>query len=330
MRRDTRCANRVLPFGTASDHTELMTRALNIVATPAFALVIALLTGCAGAPGTSERTSSPDSPTPVPSPAASADPGFAALEESFDARLGVYALDTGTGRAVEYRSGERFAYASTIKALAVAVTLAKTTDAELDTLVRYGPADLLAYAPITSQHVHSGMTLRELCDAAIRYSDNTAANLLLEHLGGPAALDAELTAIGDNVTQVDRDEPELNEALPGDPRDTSSPHALATSLEHFVLGDALDPVDQATLSAWLVGNTTGDDLIRAGVPTGWTVGDKTGSAGYGTRNDIAVLWPPDGAPIVLAVLSSRDEPDSDYDDALLEQATGVAIDALGR
>jgi len=300
-----------------------------LVGAVALTLAIAPLAACAGAPAATERPSSSSSPAPTLA-APSADPAFAALEESFAARLGVYALDTGTGRAVEYRSDERFAYASTIKALAVAVVLAETSDAELDTLVRYEASDLLDYAPVTAQHVETGLTLRELCDAAIRYSDNTAANLLLEHLGGPAALDAALTAIGDEVTQVDRDEPELNEALPGDPRDTSTPHALATDLERFVLGDALDPADQATLGAWLVGNTTGDDLIRAGVSTGWTVGDKTGAAGYGTRNDIAVLWPPDGAPIVLAVLSSKDAPDADYDNALLAEATAVAIDALGR
>jgi beta-lactamase class A len=300
-----------------------------LVGAVAVTLAIASLTACAGAPTATSHPSSSASTAPTLS-APSANPAFAALEESFGARLGVYALDTGTGRAVEYRSDERFAYASTIKALAVAVVLAETSDAELDTLVRYEASDLLDYAPVTAQHVETGLTLRELCDAAIRYSDNTAANLLLEHLGGPAALDAALTGIGDDVTQVDRDEPELNEAVPGDPRDTSTPQALATDLERFVLGDALDPTDQATLSTWLVGNTTGDDLIRAGVPTGWTVGDKTGSAGYGTRNDIAVLWPPDGAPIVLAVLSSRSAPDAEYDNALLAEATAVAIDGLDR
>ena len=185
-------------------------------------------------------------------------------------------------------------------------------------------------APITEQHVETGLTLRELADAAVRYSDNTAANLLFEHLGGPAALDSALEAVGDTVTQVDRIEPGLNEATPGDPRDTSTPQALATSLEAVVLGDALDPADRATLTAWLVGNTTGATVIRAGVPAGWTVGDKTGTAGYGTRNDIAVLWPPDGDPLVLAVMSSRVAADADTDDALLAEATAVALDALGR
>jgi beta-lactamase class A len=295
------------------------------------ALVVAAalaLSACSAAPDPTSR------PTPTASPSApsapSADPRFAELEAEFDARLGVYALDTGTGLALEYRADERFAYASTIKALLAGVVLDETTDAELEELVAYDASDLLDYAPITEQNVATGMTLRALADAAVRYSDNTAANLLFDRIGGPAGLDAALGELGDDVTQVDREEPELNEATPGDPRDTSTPRALAADVERFVLGDALDAGDRETLTAWLVGNTTGDALIRAGVPEGWTVGDKTGSAAYGTRNDIAVLWPTDGAPIVIAVLSSRAAADADHDDALLARATTVALEALGR
>jgi beta-lactamase class A len=294
-----------------------------------FALVVSAalaLSACSAAPASR--------PTPTTSPSApaapSADPRFAELEAEFDARLGLYALDTGTGLALEYNADERFAYASTIKALLAGVVLDETTDVELDELVTYDASDLLDYAPITEQNVATGMTLRALADAAVRYSDNTAANLLFDRIGGPAGLDAALDELGDDVTQVDREEPELNEATPGDPRDTSTPRALATDLERFVLGDALDTGDRDTLTAWLVGNTTGDALIRAGVPEGWTVGDKTGSAAYGTRNDIAVLWPTDGAPIVIAVLSSRAAPDADHDDALIARATAVAVEALGR
>jgi beta-lactamase class A len=294
-----------------------------------FALVVSAalaLSACSAAPASR--------PTPTTSPSApaapSADPRFAELEAEFDARLGLYALDTGTGLALEYNADERFAYASTIKALLAGVVLDETTDVELDELVTYDASDLLDYAPITEQNVATGMTLRALADAAVRYSDNTAANLLFDRIGGPAGLDAALDELGDDVTQVDREEPELNEATPGDPRDTSTPRALATDLERFVLGDALDTGDRDTLTAWLVGNTTGDALIRAGVPEGWTVGDKTGSAAYGTRNDIAVFWPTDGAPIVIAVLSSRATPDADHDDALIARATAVAVEALAR
>jgi beta-lactamase class A len=299
------------------------------------------LTGCVGAPGDGDGPTAPSASVPLdtatapgtsPSsatPALSADPRFEQLEAAFGARLGVYAVDTGTGATLEYRGDERFAYASTAKALAAGVLLDQTTDAELDTLVRYDESDLLEYAPITRQHVASGMTLRELSDAAIRYSDNTAYNLMLERIGGPEVLDQALEAVGDDVTQIDRPEPDLNEATPGDPRDTTTPQAIATDLQRFVLGDALEPDDRQTLTAWLVGNTTGDNLIRAGAPDGWTIGDKTGAGGYGTRNDIAVLWPAEGEPIVLAVMSSRDTDDAKYDDALVAQAASVALDALG-
>jgi beta-lactamase class A len=299
----------------------------------AAALALAVLTSLGACSATPPPQGAAPSATTTPSPSPSvpsADPLFAELETTFDARLGVYALDTGTGGALEYNADERFAYASTIKALLAAVVLDTTTDAQLDTLVSYETSDLLEYAPVTERNVGTGMTLRALADAAVRYSDNTAANLLLERIGGPAALDAALETSGDDVTQVDRTEPALNEATPGDPRDTTTPRAFATGLRHFVLGDGLDAGDRATLTSWLVANTTGDALIRAGVPAGWRVGDKTGSGRYGTRNDIAVLWPPDGAPIVLAIFSSRATPDAEHDDALLARATAVALEALGR
>ncbi|AWB87666.1 class A beta-lactamase [Mycetocola zhujimingii] len=304
-----------------------MPHTIRLAAAAFTTLAMSVLVGCAAEPAATETPSATATPAPT---APSADAEFDELEQKFDARLGVYALDTGTGLALEYRSDERFAYASTIKVVASAVLLDQTSDDELDTLVTYDESDLLDYAPITEQHVDTGMTLRELGDAAVRYSDNTAANLIFEQIGGPAGLAAALTAMGDDVTQVDRIEPDLNEATPGDPRDTTTPEAFATTLEALVLGDALEASDRELLTEWLVGNTTGDKLIRAGVPTEWTVGDKTGSAGYGTRNDVAVIWPREGDPIVLTVLSSRSEADADYDDALIAEATAVAIEALQR
>ncbi|WP_435830274.1 class A beta-lactamase [Micromonospora echinospora] len=282
----------------------------------------------------------PSSPAPAPTGAvastptaaapSAADRSFGALEARFAARLGVFAIDTGSGATVTHRADERFAYASTFKALLAAALLDATTPAQLDRVVRYTRADLLAHAPVTREHVGTGMSLRDLADAAVRYSDNTAANLILAELGGPAGLARHLRALGDRTTKPVRTEPALNEATPGDERDTSTPRALATDLRAYVLGDALDAGDRALLTDWLRRNTTGDALIRAGVPAGWTVGDKTGTAAYGTRNDIAVLWPPEGAPIVLAVLSSRAAEDAEHDDALIAEATRVTLDALGR
>jgi beta-lactamase class A len=303
-----------------------VTRRAAVITAVAFALAACSTTSPPPVPASGASTT-PLSPSPSRS---SATPDFAKLEARFDARLGVYAVDTGTGRTVEYRADERFAYASTFKALAAGALLDATSTAELDQLVRYTRADLVAHSPITEQHVETGMTLRELADAAVRYSDNTAANLILKRLGGPAGFERALRELGDQVTDPERVETDLNEAAPGDRRDTSTPRALATDLRAYVVGDALSAEDRAVLTEWLKKNTTGDTLIRAAVPAGWQVGDKTGSGGYGTRNDIAVVWPPDGAPLVLAILSSRDEENAEADDALIAEATTMTIEALRR
>ncbi|MEU5052592.1 class A beta-lactamase [Streptomyces sp. NPDC021096] len=251
------------------------------------------------------------------------------LERKFDARLGVYAVDTGTGREVAYNDGARFAHASTFKALAAGAVLKKYSLSGLDRRVTYSKDDLVDYSPVTEKHVETGMTLRELCDAAVRYSDNTAGNLLFDALGGPKGLDAVLEGMGDDVTQMERREPELNLWAPGETRDTSTPRALAKDLRAFVLGDALGKGERAQLEQWLRNNTTGGELIRAGVPKGWAVGDKTGAGqGYGTRNDIAVVWRPGAAPVVMAIMSNRTKKDAKYDNKLIAEATSVVTGAL--
>jgi beta-lactamase class A len=256
------------------------------------------------------------------------DIGFKELEKEYDARLGVYALDTGSDQSVSYRGDERFIYASTHKALAVGALLKKKSIENLGEKINYTEDDLVNYNPITEKHVDTGMTLRELSDASIRYSDNTAGNLILEAIGGPEGFKEVLREIGDDVTEPERIEPELNNVEPGETRDTSTPKALAESLQAFSLGSALPAEKQNLLNNWLKQNTTGDALIRAGVPKGWTVGDKTGAGSYGTRNDIAVIWPPDGDPIILAVLSSREKKDAKYDDELIAKATEEAMKQL--
>ncbi|WP_373284373.1 class A beta-lactamase [Virgibacillus oceani] len=258
----------------------------------------------------------------------STDKDFAKLESKFDARLGVYAIDTGTNQTVAYRSDERFAYASTFKALAAGVLLQQKSIDELGKLITFTEDDLVTYSPITEKHVDTGMTLREILEAAIQYSDNTAANLLFEELGGPKKFEKAMRQIGDNVINADRIEPDLNEAVPGDSRDTSTPKAMATSLKNFAVSDLLAADKRKILTELLRGNTTGDKLIRAGVPEDWEVGDKTGSAEYGTRNDIAVIWPPDREPIVIVILSSRDTEDATYNDELIAQAAKAVVNAL--
>ena len=264
--------------------------------------------------------SSPPSPAPAPVDLA----GLAALEQEFGARLGLFALDTATGRTLVHRADERFAHASTSKVLAAAAVLDATDDAELDAVVPVDTGDLVTHSPLTSRHAGAGMALRDVASAAITVSDNTAANLLLERLGGPAGFEQALRALGDTTTEVERAEPAVNDIAPGDVRDTSTPRALAADLRAYAVGDALDPGDRDLLRQWMSANTTGAEQVRAGVPAGWEVGDKTGHAGrYGHQGDVAVVRPPGRAPWVLVVLRDRPRPGDEADHALLARAPGL-------
>lgn len=256
---------------------------------------------------------------------------FRTLEREFDARLGVYALDTGTGRSVGYRADDRFAYASTFKALAAGAVLRKFGTDGIDKVVRFSRDDLVENSPVSENFVETGMSLRGLCAATLWYSDNTAVNLLLHELGGPDGLERVLEDLGDDVTEMDRYETDMSEGKPGDIRDTSTPRAMAGSLRAFLLGDTLKRDERELLRRWMTTNVTGGTLIKAGVPDGWEVADKSGTAGYGGRNDIAVLWPDDGGnPVVMAVMSTRGKKDAERDDALIAKAATVAIEGLGR
>lgn len=251
---------------------------------------------------------------------------FVQLEKKFDARLGVYAIDTGTNKTIAYRPNERFAYASTYKVLAAAAVLKKNSIEKLNEVIHYSKDDLVTYSPITEKHVDTGMSLKEISEAAIRYSDNTAGNILLQQLGGPKGFEKSLKQIGDHVTKANRFETDLNSAVPGDIRDTSTAKALATDLKAFTVDNTL--TKRTILTDWMRGNATGDELIRAGAPIGWEVGDKSGAGSYGTRNDIAIVWPPNRAPIILAILSNRFTKDAHYDNALIAEAAKVVLNDL--
>jgi beta-lactamase class A len=253
---------------------------------------------------------------------------FAKLEKEYDAKLGIYALDTGTNQTVAYHSDDRFAFASTSKSLAVGALLRKNSLEALDQRITYTHEDLSNYNPITEKHVDTGMTLKELADASVRYSDSTAHNLILKQLGGPSEFEKILREMGDTVTTSERFEPELNEVHPGETHDTSTPEAIAKTLQSFTLGTALPIEKRELLVDWMKRNTTGDKLIRAGVPKEWEVADKTGAGSYGTRNDIAIIWPPNKKPIVLAILSNHDKEDAKYDDKLIADATKVVLNTL--
>jgi len=200
----------------------------------------------------------------------------------------------------------------------------------LEQRVTYNQSDIASagYAPVTQRHVDTGMSIAELCAAAVQYSDSGAANLLIKLIGGPPAVTAYARSIGDSRFRLDRLEPELNSAIPGDPRDTTTPAAMAESLGVLVLGDALPTQQRALFTSWLRGTTTGNKRIRAGVPPGWQVGDKTGTGSYGTTNDIAVMWPVTGGPIVLIVYYTQTHSNAKAKEEVIRSATRIAVAAL--
>lgn len=250
------------------------------------------------------------------------------LERRTKRRIGIYALNTGNGTGLSYRAGELFPMCSTYKPLCVAAVLARDDRTALRRRIDYRRADLVDYSPITSRHVGRGMTVEQLCSAAIRYSDNTATNLLITHAGGPAQVTAFLRRLGDPITRVDRDEPAVNTAIPGDLRDTTTPRAIAADYLRLATTNTLNTEARASLVGWLRTNTTGDAQIRARVPTPWTVGDKTGSGDYGTTNDVAILWPPQQPPIALAILTTMHREDAEPDPTVIARIAGDVVNAL--
>ena len=245
------------------------------------------------------------------------------LEKQHNARLGVFAADTGTGRTVLHRADELFPMCSAFKTLAAAAVLRKDRDGTLlSKVITYSQSDVdkSGYGPVTGrpENLANGMTVAALCEATITYSDNCAANLLLKELGGPTAISRFSRSIGDPVTRLDRWEPELNSAEPGRVTDTTSPRAIGQSYARLTLGHALNSNDSDQLTKWLLANTTGGNRIRAGLPAAWRWGDKTGTGSYGTTNDVGIAFPVGRAPIVIAVLSTReDEPTGGADEPLL-------------
>ena len=257
---------------------------------------------------------------------ADVDARFRELEQTYEARLGVYGRNLRTGRVVAYRAHERFAMCSTFKTLAAAAVL--RGQHRLDTVIAFPPADILPNSPITGQHVDTGIALGDACAAAIQYSDNAAGNLLLRQIGGPAGLTRFLRSIGDDVSSLDRWETDLNTAIPGDPRDTTTPEAIGRSYERVTLGGALSGRDREQLVTWLKGNTTSAARFRAGLPSGWVIGDKTGTGDYATANDVGVAWTTRGTPIVLAVLSTRATKDAPVTNPLIADAARLMASVL--
>ena len=231
---------------------------------------------------------------------------IAAVESRLGCRIGVAALDSGSGKRVGYRADQRFPMCSTFKFLAAAAVLKRVDEnkEKLDRFVPYDAKDILEYAPVTKAHLgDGGMTLGALCAAAIEQSDNTAGNLLLNAIGGPSGVTNFARNLGDTTTRLDRKEPELNSVAPGDEQDTTTPAAMLVCMRQLLVGTTLSPSSCHQLEAWLQANETGGAMIRAGIPKDWLVGDKTGRGANSATNDIAIMRPAGRAPILLAIYS---------------------------
>ena len=261
---------------------------------------------------------------------ATAQTQLAALEQAAGGRLGVAAWRQGSELRVAYRADERFPLASTFKAMLAGAVLARSVSQPglLDQHVRYEKKELVTYSPITEKHLANGMSVADLCAATLQYSDNSAANFLMTLLGGPQAVTAFARSIGNTVFQLERWETELNSAIPGEVRDTASPASMAHSLQQLLLGNSLPAPQRQQLDTWMRGNTTGDKRIRAGVPAGWQVADKTGSGAYGSVNDIGVAYPASGAPLVIAVYYTREQKKADTNQDIITAATRIVTAAL--
>jgi len=253
------------------------------------------------------------------------------VEQRTGGRIGVAAVDTGSGKRFDYRSEERFPMCSTFKLLAAAAVLKQVDGRQekLDRFVSYDAKDILEYAPVTKAHLKDGgMTLGALCAAAIEQSDNTAGNLLLDTIGGPIGVTKFVHSIGDEMTRLDRKEPGLNSAIPGDERDTTTPAAMCADMQRLLLDDVLTESSRHQLEDWMQHNETGTLMIRAGVPKTWTVGDKTGRCGNGATNDVAIIRPPGRAPIVVAIYSIGSTSSADDHASTLAEVARATLEFL--
>lgn len=267
-----------------------------------------------------------------PALAEEAPPALAAYERTTGGRIGVYAENLATGAKIAWRAQERFVMCSTFKASLAAFALARVDRGEdrLDAMVSYGSRDMLEYAPVAKQNLSNGaMSVADLCKAAVELSDNTCANLLLARAGGPPALTAFWSASGDTVSRLDHNEPELNRSPPGDPHDTTTPAAMAGNVRRFLLGEVLSPASRERLKDWMVNCKTGSNRLRAGLPSSWRIGDKTGNNGKDAAGDVAMAWPNSGGPVVICAYTQGGSPSPDQFTAVFTEIGRMAGEKLG-
>ena len=266
-------------------------------------------------------------------PAAPEDFDLSALEQAHGGRMGFFAHDLGTGRQLSARGDERFVYCSTFKMYLSAATLMRVQAGEeqLDRAIPITRADMISHAPVTEPAVGSTLTVEQLMQGTTEVSDNPAANILLKAMGGLEAMQAFYRGIGDQTTRVDRFETEMNR-LDGD-KDTTTPAQSAANIHHLFIDPAtpLSAESKAMLLGWMFASPTGADRLKAGVPTGWRVAHKTGTGGYGPTNDIGILYPPSGAPVIVAAYYHAARETTDARNAAgIAAATRLALTQLGR
>ncbi len=259
-----------------------------------------------------------------------------AIEQRSGGRLGVAALDLQTGRRFAWRGDQRFRMCSTFKMPLGAAILRRVDQGRerLDRVISYGPEVLMGNSNATKQNLGKGMTVGALCEATTIWSDNAAANLLLDALEpkkGPEAMTRFLRSIGDQTTRVARYEPEMNTGPESDLRDTTTPTAILATWKALLVDDALSPASRQQLAAWVLDNRTGDKRLKAGLPLDWKVGDKTGNDGKAITNDIAIAWPPGRKPLLIATFHDRGSSDDDTRSAVLaEVARTLVAGGFGR
>jgi beta-lactamase class A len=255
---------------------------------------------------------------------------IAAIEAKLDGRVGLAMLNLHSGEKWGYKSDERFPFSSTFKVQLCGAILVKvdTGDEALDRQIVFGKSEIVSWSPVTENRVQTGMSVGELCEATMTMSDNTAANLLLKTVGGPQGLTLFLREIGDTTTQLDRWETKLNEGVPGDLRDTTTPTAALSTLEKLLFGRILSKSSRKQLADWMIGDKVADDLFRASLPEGWKIGDKSGAGGYGSRSIIAVIWPPGKGPVLATVYITESEADFPTRNRTIAEIGAVIVEEI--
>ncbi|MDX5979465.1 class A beta-lactamase [Vreelandella alkaliphila] len=253
------------------------------------------------------------------------------IERQLDARVGFAAYDLETGQRWEYNADQLFAMSSTFKTLACAALLQRVDEGneQLERRVKVSASDIVTYSPVTEAYADNReISLFELCEATMTTSDNTAANLILQAIGGPQAVTEFVRELGDSVTRLDRWETELNEAAPHDERDTSTPNAMVSNLEKLVVGNALSSQSKNQLREWLVNNEVADGLFRSQMPDEWVIGDRTGAGGFGSRSITAVIWPPEREPTIVAFYITETDASFEERNTAIAELGSVIRDAI--